>query len=62
MPQDHICETIGSRLAEPMRTSCANLTEGLVETGHWPAQERPIEVNAAMVRWLAAHLPQLWSR
>ncbi len=58
---DHVCETIESRLAEPMRAHCNNLTEFVVQSGHWMAQERPAEVNAALAKWLAVQLPDLWS-
>ena len=44
---DYTCETVASRLAEPMRQSCRSLTEVIVPSGHWMAQERPVEVNAA---------------
>lgn len=57
---DWTCETTRSRLAEPMRTSCDRLTEAWVPSGHWMAQERPIEVNAALVRWLATELTGVW--
>src|SRR6266545_7293967 len=57
---DFVCETVTSRLAEPMRQDCANLTEVRVPSGHWMAQERPAAVNAALARWLAAQLPELW--
>ena len=36
---DYTCETIDSRLAEPMRRDCADLTEVIVFSGHWMAQE-----------------------
>lgn len=57
---DYICETLDSRLPEPMRAHCADLTEAVVESGHWMAQEKPREVNAALAKWLAAKLPHLW--
>ena len=57
---EFVCETITSRLADPMRQDCANLTEVRVPSGHWMAQERPQAVNAALARWLAAQLPELW--
>ncbi|HEY5105290.1 MAG TPA: alpha/beta hydrolase [Caulobacteraceae bacterium] len=57
---DYVCETIDSRLAEPMRGHCANLTEEVVNSGHWMAQEKPDAVNAALAKWLAAELPDLW--
>lgn len=57
---DFVCETIDSRLAEPMRALCDNLTEVIVNSGHWMAQEKPADVNAALAKWLGAHFPDLW--
>ena len=57
---DYTCETIDSRLADPMRAACADLTEVVVPSGHWMAQEKPVAVNAALVRWLAAKVPGAW--
>ena len=50
---DTICETVESKMAEPMRRDCTNLTERILDTGHWMPQERPAEVNAALEGWLA---------
>jgi pimeloyl-ACP methyl ester carboxylesterase len=49
---DTICETVESRLPDAMRRDCTNLTEHVLDTGHWIAQERPAEVNAALETWL----------
>jgi pimeloyl-ACP methyl ester carboxylesterase len=57
---DYVCETVTSRLAEPMRGSCEDLTEVVVPSGHWMAQERPVEVNAALTRWLATKVADVW--
>ena len=57
---DYTCETVASRLAEPMRQSCRNLTEVIVLSGHWMAQEKPHAVNAALAGWLATALPEVW--
>jgi pimeloyl-ACP methyl ester carboxylesterase len=57
---DYVCETLDSRLAEPMREYCPDLTEAVVSSGHWMAQEKPIDVNAHLTRWLAAKFPDLW--
>ncbi len=57
---DTTCETMTSRLAEPMRRDCADLAEVVVASGHWMAQEQPRAVNAALARWLGARFPQLW--
>lgn len=57
---DYTCETVTSRLAEPMRQDCSDLTEVTVRSGHWMAQEQPIAVNAAITRWVASKFPQIW--
>jgi soluble epoxide hydrolase / lipid-phosphate phosphatase len=57
---DYVCESVTSRLAEPMRAQCSRLDETVVYSGHWMAQERPADVNAALARWLAVRLPDLW--
>jgi pimeloyl-ACP methyl ester carboxylesterase len=57
---DWVCETVRSNLAEPMRETCANLTEVMVKSGHWMAQEKPAQVSVALARWLAVELPALW--
>jgi pimeloyl-ACP methyl ester carboxylesterase len=57
---DYVCETLVSRLAEPMRARCSNLTEVTISCGHWMAQEKPAEVNAALARWVGSRFPTLW--
>ena len=57
---DYVCETVTSRLAEPMRERCSNLSEAVVDAGHWVAQERPAEVNALLARWLASFVAESW--
>jgi pimeloyl-ACP methyl ester carboxylesterase len=49
---DWLCETCGSRLADPMRASCSDLTEAVVPSGHWMQQECPTEVNRILASWL----------
>ncbi len=51
---DAVCNTVNSRLADPMREDCADLTEVTVDAGHELMLERPDEVNAAVGEWLAA--------
>ena len=58
---DLVCDTMGSRLADPMREYCANLTEVVIQSGHWMAQECPVAVNAALAKWLAVKLPNVWA-
>ena len=59
---DYICECTHSRLPEPMRTYCRNLTEVTLRTGHWMAQEKPREVNAVLSQWLATKVHEAWPR
>lgn len=59
---DFTCETINSRLGEPMRKYCRKLTEHSLASGHWMAQERPQEVNAMLASWLAREVPQHWPK
>mgnify|MGYP001197585228 CR=1 FL=1 len=51
---------VSFRLPEPMRALCPNLTEHTIGSGHWMAQEKPVEVNAAIVRWLVRAVPGVW--
>ena len=57
---DYTCDCVTSRLPEPMRELCSNLTEHTIESGHWMAQEKPVEVNAALVRWIAGLKSSVW--
>jgi pimeloyl-ACP methyl ester carboxylesterase len=57
---DYTCETTAnSRLADPMRQACSDLTEVYVKSGHWMAQEQPVAVNRALARFIAGKLPGL---
>ncbi|MEZ5939023.1 MAG: alpha/beta hydrolase [Hyphomonadaceae bacterium] len=57
---DFVCATVDTKLADPMRAHVDALTEGIVESGHWMAQERPHEVNAALSEWIMTSLPHVW--
>ena len=59
---DFTCECIDSRLTEPMREHCTDLKSKVVQSGHWMAQEKPAEVNAALAQWLAISLPDVWPK
>ena len=50
---DHICDTENSGLLGPMKEMCRDLKFVSVEAGHWVALEKPGEVNASVVKWLA---------
>ena len=53
---DYVCQTATGTLANPMRARCSKLTEVFVKSGHWMAQERPIEVNAGLTHWLICNV------
>ncbi|NKB97174.1 MAG: alpha/beta fold hydrolase [Pseudomonadales bacterium] len=49
---DYTCETIESNAVEPMRQHCSELSEAVVDSGHWMAQEKPEEVNKHLSAWI----------
>lgn len=46
-----------TKLSEPMRNFCRKYTQVNIAGGHWIAQEKPNEVSAAIVKWIATTLP-----
>ncbi|CAH0357091.1 MAG: alpha/beta hydrolase [Sphingobium sp.] len=59
---DVTCKTAGTRLGDPMRQSCSHLTEMVIKSGHWMAQEKPVELNSVLARWLIETVPHLWPK
>ncbi|MFV0534042.1 MAG: alpha/beta fold hydrolase [Cumulibacter sp.] len=57
---DQTCQTVHSRLADPMRGACTDLTERIIDSGHWIAQEKPSAVNAALASWLVSKVGDWW--
>ncbi|KAI1261725.1 putative epoxide hydrolase [Xylariaceae sp. FL1019] len=57
---DLICDTKTSRLIEPMRSACSNLTEATIESAHFPQLQKPAEFNAAICRFIMEELPSEW--
>ena len=51
---DGICDITRSRLGEPMRRSCQNLSVTNLPSGHWLPLERKTEVVQAIRSWLEA--------
>lgn len=51
---DQTCETVKSRLADPMRASCTNLTERTMDAGHFLMLEKAEETNRHIDEWLTA--------
>ncbi|WP_404713691.1 alpha/beta hydrolase [Sphingomonas sp. MMS24-J13] len=51
--EDAVCDTLHTRLAEPMREACANLTEMTVQCGHTVSLEAPAALNTAIEHWVA---------
>ena len=56
---DGVCDTVTGRLAEPMRANCGQLSEVIVDSGHWVGQENPKALNAALSSWLVSELSAL---
>ena len=54
---DVTCDTLHSRLADPMREDCSDLTEATIMGGHELMLERAGAVNAEIAQWLDARLP-----
>lgn len=52
---DVICDITRSRLGEPMRAACPDLTVEDIPGGHWLMLERAVDVNRAIARWLTAN-------
>ncbi|KEF56125.1 uncharacterized protein A1O9_07706 [Exophiala aquamarina CBS 119918] len=46
-----------SKATEQMRNFCRKFTQVNIAGGHWIAQEKPEEVNAAIAKWIATALP-----
>jgi hypothetical protein len=44
------------------RNQLPALAEETIRSGHWLAQEKPLEVNAALVKWMATTIPDLWPK
>jgi soluble epoxide hydrolase/lipid-phosphate phosphatase len=57
---DLVCDTKTSRLAEPMRRGCSNLTEVTIESDHYPQFQKPTEFNAAVCRFIIEQVPTEW--
>ena len=52
---DVVCNTVHSRLAEPMREDCSNLTEATIMTGHELTLEPPDDVYREPAKWIKAN-------
>ena len=57
---DTSCDTVNSRLMDPMKRLCKDLTKTSIDAGHWVQIEKPQETNAAIARWLVETLPDYW--
>ncbi|KAJ5946434.1 hypothetical protein N7454_003273 [Penicillium verhagenii] len=57
---DLVCDTKGSRLIEPMREACSNLTEVTIDSAHFLPMEKPQELSAALFRFIVKELPHEW--
>jgi pimeloyl-ACP methyl ester carboxylesterase len=51
---DPTCSTLGTAaLAEPMRAACSDLTEAVVDSGHYVSLENPEGLESSLGGWLA---------
>jgi soluble epoxide hydrolase/lipid-phosphate phosphatase len=57
---DFVCATLTTRIVDPMREACENLTEVTIEAGHNVHFEKPEEVNAAVARFLVGEAKEIW--
>lgn len=57
---DNVCDTVDSKITEPMTELCKNLSLASIDAGHWVALEKPEETNALITRWLLESLPEYW--
>ena len=57
-----IVDAKGAKITAEDGKSYTDLFAGIsvVNSGHWMAQEKPVQVNAALAKWLSAQLPALW--
>jgi pimeloyl-ACP methyl ester carboxylesterase len=51
---DALCDITHSRLGEPMRSTCGDLSVANVPAGHWLPLERKTELTEAIRSWLEA--------
>jgi pimeloyl-ACP methyl ester carboxylesterase len=51
---DPTCLTLGTALADPMRADCDDLTEAVVDSGHYVSLENPEGLESSLESWLAA--------
>lgn len=57
---DSVCDYVNTRALDPMKDYCNNLSLTAIDAGHWVALEKPVETNAAMVKWLATEVTDWW--
>ncbi|KAH9886869.1 putative epoxide hydrolase [Xylariomycetidae sp. FL2044] len=57
---DLLCDTKTSRLVEPMRQLCDNLTEITIDAGHWVNFTKPAELQAGIFRFILDEVPEQW--
>ena len=49
---DNVCTTAHPAMSAPMREHCPQLTESVVDSSHWVAQENPKALAAALTGWI----------
>ena len=52
---DTVCETYkNTKITSPMRSHCSDLTEGVLESGHFGSEEQPEATNDILTNWMRA--------
>jgi soluble epoxide hydrolase/lipid-phosphate phosphatase len=57
---DTVCGTFNDKVCTRMRQLCRNLKENTIDASHWVAEEKPMEVNAVLAKWLVEKCPEYW--
>lgn len=57
---DFVCATLTTRIVDPMRRACENLTEVTIQAGHNVHFEKAEEVNAVVARFLVEEAKEIW--
>ena len=47
-------------LSPPQKEHIRDLTTSLIKSGHWMAQEKPVELNAVLAQWLVEKVSGVW--
>ncbi|OAP63921.1 hypothetical protein AYL99_03148 [Fonsecaea erecta] len=58
---DSVCQTVDNpKLTQPMRDKCRDLSEFVIQAGHWGNLECPEEVNSGIAGWVMDKVQDWW--